>query len=164
MIRSVPAARFYDDDYLPILRRLCLELIDKFGPITFGDISERVARAHGFQRTGSEIKRVLWRAIGSQRASSRCPQSVTTFWPEGLPPSDHVPYRGNKVGGHPREWDHTPYAERLGLAVEVMTNTDDASSLGEIASRIGLSRLRDKTKQELLALLEVAENLRTHMP
>lgn len=153
------ADRFYDDDYLPILRTLCLELIDQYGPITFGDVAERVARAHSFKRTGSEIQRVIWKAVGSLRQATRCPNSVTTFWPKEMQPSLYVRYRGNTVGGQPREWEHTPHAERLGLALQVLSHPERESDLTRMASRIGLSRLREKTKLDLLQLLDEGKKL-----
>src|SRR5690606_20920089 len=43
-------ARFYEPDYRGELRRLAASIIDGEGPITFKRLSDRIARAHGFQR------------------------------------------------------------------------------------------------------------------
>ncbi|MFN9944142.1 MAG: DUF3320 domain-containing protein, partial [bacterium] len=64
------ASRFYDDAYLSTLRPICVDIIDMMGPITFVHLAEKVARAHGFQRTGSEIKKRVWAAVGRQRKNT----------------------------------------------------------------------------------------------
>jgi very-short-patch-repair endonuclease len=153
-------SRFYEDSYFGTLRPICLEIIDKFGPITFVHLAEKVARAHGFQRTGSEIKKRVWSAVGRQRRSSRAPDGSNTFWPSGVEPMAHIPYRGEVVAGEARPWTAAPYAERLGLAVEITGSVPSDGRLAEMARRLGVGRLRTKTRDELVELLESAEGMR----
>ena len=52
--------RFYDSDYDPILMELIGHIVEKEGPILDSLLVNRIARAHGFQRSGNVIhKRVL---------------------------------------------------------------------------------------------------------
>src|SRR5690606_38326047 len=44
--------RFYEDAYVPQLRQQCVEFVDRAGPVTLDYMAERIARAHGFARTG----------------------------------------------------------------------------------------------------------------
>src|SRR5690606_34232834 len=53
---SIDPARFYEPGYIRTLTALTCDLVDRYGPMTFRHLSELVARAHGFQRTGSQIK------------------------------------------------------------------------------------------------------------
>lgn len=150
------AEQFYDEDYLKTLRQLCTGMIDRAGPITFVHLAERIARAHGFQRTGSEIKKRVWAAVGRQRKNSAAPDGAKTFWPEHEPPVSHRPFRGQIVDGVARPWESTPYAEKLGLAVEIARSQASENRLGAMARRLGLARLRTKTRDELVELLESA--------
>lgn len=154
------ASRFYDDAYLSTLRPICVDIIDKMGPITFVHLAEKVARAHGFQRTGSEIKKRVWAAVGRQRKNTRAPDGSNTFWPQGVEPMAHIPYRGDVVGGEARPWSAAPYVERLGLAVKIVHTVPSSERLAEMARQIGVGRLRAKTRDELVELLESAEAIK----
>ena len=151
--------RFYEEAYLGELRLVCIAIIDEAGPITFVHLAERVARAHGFQRTGREIKKRVWSAVGSQRKGSKAPDGSNTFWPAQVDPIDHIPYRGDSVAGEARPWQAVPYVEKLGLAVEMVLTVPPESRVAEMARRIGLERLRAKTRDELVELLESAAGM-----
>ena len=138
---------------------MCAELIDRAGPITFVHLSERIARAHGFQRTGSEIKKQIWAAVGRQRQSTKAPDGAVTFWPEHLAPTSHLPYRGDVVAGESRPWQSTPYVEKLGLAIGLVASCRPEIRLTEMAKRVGVLRLRTKTRDELVELLESAAGM-----
>jgi very-short-patch-repair endonuclease len=153
------ASQFYDDTYLKILRPICVELIDQVGPITFVHLAERIARAHGFQRTGSEIKKRVWSAVGRHRKSTRAPDGSSIFWPRDVEPTAYVPYRGDVVAGDARLWSAVPYVERLGLAVEIAGQYEPAARLSAMAQRIGIGRLGPKIRDELVELLESAAGL-----
>lgn len=57
---KISPLRFYDLDYDPILMELIEHIVEKEGPILDGLLVNRIARAHGFQRSGSVIhERVL---------------------------------------------------------------------------------------------------------
>lgn len=159
-ISSYDSSGFYEDVYLSTLRPICLDIIDKAGPITFVHLAEKVARAHGFQRTGSEIKKRVWAAVGRQRKNTRAPDGSSTFWPQDMEPNAHIPYRGEVVGGESRPWSVAPYAEQLGLAVEILQAIPSGERVTEMARRIGIGRLRAKTRDELVELLESAEAIK----
>jgi very-short-patch-repair endonuclease len=150
------APQFYDDAYLKTLRPVCLGMIDRAGPMTFVHLAERIARAHGFQRTGSEIKKRVWAAVGRQRKNSAAPDGAKTFWPESQLPVSHVPYRGDVIDGVRRPWEATPYVEKLGLAVEIARSFPPQDRLGIMTARLSIGRLRAKTRDELVELLESA--------
>ncbi|MCA9238480.1 MAG: DUF3320 domain-containing protein, partial [Planctomycetales bacterium] len=48
--------RFFDDDYSRELRAMALAVIEVEGPVRDDIVARRVARAHGFARTGARIK------------------------------------------------------------------------------------------------------------
>lgn len=151
--------RFGDQDYNRILSGFCKDLVEHFGPITFAHLAEKVARAHGFLRTGSQIKKVVWHVtIRVCQRSNRSDES-TTFWPNGMKITNTIPYRGATVGGDERDWSDVPYEEKLGLACEIAKETWLTDPPAAMAERIGLRRVREKTREELVELLERAANL-----
>ncbi len=74
--------------------------------ITFKHLSEKIARAHGFQRTGPQIKSIIWKAISKARNSIKSKDGHTILWPEGMPPQQLLEYRGLIVNGQQRSWNH----------------------------------------------------------
>ncbi len=155
---GLSADRFYDDDYLFVIRRLAVELIDEVGPITYRHLSERVARAHGFQRTGSRIRKRVWDAVSRERKPVRGPSGENIFWPDGMPPTRQMPFRGLVFGSDERTWRQVPHPEKLGLAVEIVKTTLSGDKIEKMARRIGLGRITQRVRDELSELLHEAAN------
>jgi hypothetical protein len=150
---------FYERSYLPAIKVLGTEMIDRLGPVTFGYLSGLIARAHGFQRTGSQIKSQVWAAVSKERKVSRTPAGVSIFWPKARTPETILDYRGLFVGGESRQWSDVPHPEKLGIVMKVLRDGPTEDSAAEIASRIGLTRLKQATRDELEALLMEARTL-----
>jgi very-short-patch-repair endonuclease len=146
--------RFGDADYAPVLRTLCNELIDHFGPITFKHLAEKAARAHGFLRTGSQIKKSVWAAAARERKHSREGDHSPVFWPTSVPVAEVFPFRGLTVAGEARPWADVPMPERRALAREISAQTWLNDPPGAMAERIGFERLRETTRAELVELLK----------
>jgi very-short-patch-repair endonuclease len=143
---------FYDDDYLPVIRGYACRLIDEAGPITFDDLSARIARAHRFQRTGRQIRaRILEAVVGTRAQTGDSESSV--YWPSGVEPQKVIPYRGRKVGGVDRGWADVPHAEKLGLAQEIEATRTGDDAITAMANRIGIGRLSRQLREELAELL-----------
>jgi very-short-patch-repair endonuclease len=150
---------FGDQDYNRIVGGLCKDLVDHFGPITFVHLAEKVARAHGFLRTGSQIKKIVWHVTVKSCQYSSPKNASPTFWPAGQTKIATIPYRGLKVGGEERGWSDVPYEEKLGLASEIAKKTWLTDPVAAMAERLGLRRLREKTREELVELIEQAAGL-----
>ena len=108
------ADRFYDSDYILKLGDMALTIIDRMGPITFKDLSARLARLHGFQKTGRKIKNQVGKAVAKRRKYSRTEDEQTVFWPDGMDPAEIVPFRGLRVQGEDRSWTDIHRPELLG--------------------------------------------------
>ncbi|WMT87483.1 DUF3320 domain-containing protein [Pelagibacterium sp. 26DY04] len=148
---------FYQPHYLDTLRVFAINIVDDAGPITFRHLSEIIARAHGFQRTGSQIKRQVWAAISKARTYSAAPNGEKIFWAENVHPSSVVKFRGMQVAGHDREWQHIPHPERLGLALELIERRVGGDLAAKMADRVGFSRLRQTTREEMEVLIAEAK-------
>jgi len=152
---NIDAARFYDEAYRDTLRFILWEIVDEEGPIIAKYLCERVARLHGFHRTGSEIKRTILAALKRTRAQSHGEGEDAVIWPKDMVASEWVEFRGLDVGGYQRRWGEVPLPEKLGLARMI---TAQKLSEPETAMReaLGMARLRTTTRLEIKALLEKA--------
>ena len=149
--------RFYDDDYIFVIKRLAIEDIDALGPITFRHICERIARKHGFQRTGSQIRKRVWAAISKERKPEKDPDGINIFWPKDTEPGDFISFRGLEIAGEPRSWKQVPYPEKLGLAVSIVRKYTNIDYVEYMARQMGLARLTKPTREELEELIKAAK-------
>jgi very-short-patch-repair endonuclease len=157
VVSSIPveAQRFYEAAYEPVIAQMTAALIDTQGPMTFKLLSDQIARAHGFQRTGSDIKKRIWALACRARRYTSTPDGHKTFWPSNAEPQEAIPFRGLTLNAVSRAWVDVPYAERVGLAKEVIAeNSNDP--VARFAERIGIARLTAKARAELDELLTVA--------
>lgn len=153
--RQLDPGRFYDPDYRPTLEALGYELIDKVGPVTFRHLTGIIARAHGFRRTGSQIKKHVWAAV-RRAQQSKAPNGEVIFWPNGAKPAEAIPFRGLKVEGEERTWWDVPYPEQLGLAIDTIKSCGSRDVVAAMAACIGFARLKQKTREELQTLIDAA--------
>ncbi|MFC7557268.1 DUF3320 domain-containing protein [Pseudoroseomonas wenyumeiae] len=84
---------FYEEDYLPQLAELVAHEIASHGPIRDDRLAQRIARAHGFQKTG---RRILERVLAVVPADcARTEEEVGTFiWPRHAQPALWDHFRG----------------------------------------------------------------------
>ena len=82
------------------------------GPIYFDVLIDRIARAHGFQRSGETVQRIIRAALGRSRFPSTRDGDREIIWPQNAVTGDKTPYRG--AGG--REHGDMPLPELAGLA------------------------------------------------
>lgn len=152
---------FYDADYRFTLRDLGADIIDRLGPITHRHLCQKIARLHGFQRTGSQIRKTVWAAVHRERRIQKGPSGENIFWPDRQPPQDVIEFRGLEIGGEARSWGHVPHPEKLGLALEAISAGGNRNSPVEyMVNRLGLARLTTSTREELNELVREAQRLK----
>lgn len=154
--------RFYDPSYRMLLRRLAVAIVDEAGPITFKHLSEIIARRHGFQRTGTQIKSQIWGAVKSARSYTAEPDGQKVFWPQDVGPENIVAFRGLAPGGHERTWRDVPHAEMLGLAAKAVANGGDP--VETMASALGLKRVAAGTREQLESAIQKAKSVALAQP
>lgn len=145
--------KFYENTYLPVLQKMGTEIIDSLGPITFRHLSVIIARAHEFGKTGTQIRKQVWAAVGKRRPVSKSPTGENIFWPDGGQVSLSLSFRGLTVNGEVRGWQDVPYPEKFGLALEIAKFETTNDLAAAMAVRIGFSRLRQVTRDELETLI-----------
>ena len=145
-------SRFYDPAYRPRLQRIASMIIDGEGPITFKRLTDRIARAHGFQRTGSQISSTVWAACKKVRRYAPSPDGHKVFWPEGTEPAKYFVFRGLEINGERREWREVPHPEKLWLVRKVVEEGagDPARAVAQL---IGLGRISTSFRNEIAVLV-----------
>ena len=157
IINKLSAERFYEDDYLPVITDASKWFIDKSGPITFKYLSTKIARIHGFNRTGSQIKKRVWAAVSNHRTHKKSIDSQTVFWPKNMEAKDFCDFQKNNIDNE-RGWSDVPYPEKLGLAIQI-NNANHIDPVSFMAKEIGLERIKKTTKDELEELLSKARDI-----
>ena len=129
-------------------------VIDVEGPIFEDVLVDRVARAHGLRRSGSQIRR---RLVGLLPAGvSRVAEGDrNVVWPFGKKPGEIHVYRKDTTGG--RGHDHVPIEELAAIAAPfVRLRMEDEAVLRKIAEEFELGRLREATRIRFEAALRIA--------
>jgi hypothetical protein len=147
--------RFYDVDYRNDLRCMVDHVIEIEGPIYFDVLIERIARAHGFQRSGENVQRIIRAALGRQRFPATRDGDREVIWPQNAKPCTKIPYRG--AGG--RDHSDVPLPELAGLA-DVLRSPGTGGRGGSHSGHPGtfeLGRLAISTRQRFEAAIVSGE-------
>lgn len=146
-------SRFYEFDYAPTLSALIGSIIAAERVIVVRRLARLVARRHGFQRTGHEIVRIVREkaALLGQKTASSDDEDI--IWEFSTTPARHMPFRGLSISNERRDWAETPYPEKLGLALSVLTQADPVRSM---ADALTLGRLTTSMREEFDKLLYAA--------
>lgn len=146
--------RFYDVSYRRELRDMIDHVVEIEGPIYLDVMIDRIARAHGFQRSGEIVQRVVRGALGRLRFPSTKDGDREIIWPQNVTVGKKTPYRG--AGG--REHGDIPLPELAGLAELLRTQglEDEEDLIRGIQEHFGLGRLAVSTRQRFEAAVAMA--------
>ncbi len=148
------ASRFYDDGYRPILRRMVALVVGAEGPIYEEILVDRIARAHGFQRSGNSIYQIITSAVDRKFARSN-DDSRVVIWPDGIQTDFPFPYRKSLPGV--RSCADIPIAELASLAIPfARLRMSDEDVLRRMADHFQLERLREATRCRFEQALKLA--------
>ena len=138
---SVNAEAFFDASYLPQLARMIARVVEVEGPVRDSVLGRRIARAHGWQRTGSRIQEQV-EALAA-KAHGMTEEDVETFyWAKERGPEMHVPFR-RPTGETGRTVDEICMPELVSLAREVLASGKaNEDAIMAMARELGLQRLR----------------------
>jgi very-short-patch-repair endonuclease len=151
--RTMPdPQRFYDPSYGRELAAMAVAIIDADGPVPFQALCVRIARAHGFQRTGREIVATIRAALRRQRRVTATPDG-DVCWPEGMAPAKVIAFRDDAA----RDWKDIPHPEKIGLVAALGPWRPDLARA--VAARIGLARVRAPFVAEVEALARAAASV-----
>ncbi len=145
----------YENEYGPVLRRLVAHIIAVEGPI-YGDIlAVRIARAHGKERTGNTIQKLVLESVDNCFPHTR-EENRDLFWPEGSRTDIAFPYRSAVEGV--RSHSDTPLAELASIASPFLrVQLSEEEIIQKMTEHFHLERLRQATRKRFEAALVIAK-------
>lgn len=150
---AISAELFFEPSYERVLQTMVEWVVQREGPVLDAVLARRVARAHGFQRTGS---RILERVESiAQRLFKTTEESVGSFyWPRGMEPTSDVSFRWPTDDESTRGVEEICDAELVSLARLVLKGGHSGQeALVAMARELGLQRLREASRGRLEAAL-----------
>lgn len=93
VVEGVNPDVFYDDSYTPILQNMIRHVVEEEGPILDSVLARRIARAHGWVRTGARIRDRVDRLANAHFRSHEEEELGIFYWPATLDPTTPAPFR-----------------------------------------------------------------------
>jgi Protein of unknown function (DUF4011)/REase_MTES_1575/AAA domain/Protein of unknown function (DUF3320) len=148
--------RFYDVAYRANLRSMIDHVIEIEGPIYFDVLIDRISRAHGFQRSGETVQRIIRASLGRGRFPATLEGDREIIWPKDAAPGTKSPYR--HAGG--REHGDVPLPELASLADFLRTQglEENEDLIRGMQEHFELGRLAISTRQRFEAAIVSNEN------
>ena len=150
---AISADLFYEFSYDAVLQPMVEWVVQHEGPVLDAVLARRIARAHGFQRTGSRIQeRVEQIAVRLFRTTEE--ESGTFYWPREVAPRSEVAFRWPTDEDSTRGVEEICEAELLALARLVRQRGHSGQqALIAMARELGLQRLREASRGRLESFL-----------
>ncbi len=141
VVEAVDPEAFHDSAYDAVLARMIAHVVEIEGPVLDAMLSRRIARAHGFQRTGSRIRERL--ETLAAKAHRITEEEVGTFyWPNERGPEAPLAFR-RAADAAARAVDEICLPELAALAREVLAGGKEGeTAIVAIARELGLHSLR----------------------
>ena len=146
---------FYEPTYRPTLRRMVARVIEIEGPIFEDCLVSRIAAAHGFGRTGGQIRSTIAGVIERRlpfTIEGEGEEKRKILWPEGADSGAFPVFRRG-----PRDHSDIPLVELVSLAREFIDEgSNDEEALKRMAESFELQRLRASTRARFEAAVRLA--------
>ena len=131
-------------------------VVEKEGPVLDAVLARRIARTHGFQRTGSRIQERV-ELLARERFASTEEAAGTFYWPDVAIPGTEIAFRWPANEDSARGIEEICEQELLSLARWVIrAGRTGEEALAAMARELGLQKLRAASRGRLEALLAQA--------
>ena len=141
--------RFFDSDYGDILSAMIAHVVDHEGPVLDGLLARRIARAHGWLRTGGRIRERVFQ-IARARYRTTDEEVGTFYWPEHLDPATEPPFREPADEDSVRAADEISLPELASLARTLSAKGIQGEGIYPAMARgLGLQQLRAASRARL---------------
>lgn len=149
------AEQFFEREYDARLLAMVEHVVKTEGPVRDEVLARRIARAHGWSRTGARIlERVV--ALSKQHFHSEPEDVGLFFWPAREVADSAIVFR-RPAPGSTRAVDEIALAELAALATELKARGyDRESALTAMAKEVGLLKLRTSSRERLERAWEIA--------
>lgn len=153
---AVSAELFYVPAYDSVLKSMIEWVVEKEGPVLDAVLARRIARTHGFQRTGSRIQERV-ELLARERFASTEEAAGTFYWPDVAIPGTEIAFRWPANEDSARGIEEICEQELLSLARWVIrAGRTGEEALAAMARELGLQKLRAASRGRLEALLAQA--------
>jgi hypothetical protein len=155
VVGAINPEAFFESSYEPNLSEMIACVINMEGPVLDSVLARRIARTHGWQRTGSRIQARV-DLLASKKYKTTTEEVGAFYWPVDKGISDTMFFR-RATEAFSRGVDEICMPELVALAREVV----DSGKSGEEAvlamvQELGLQRLRSTNRGRLEKALELA--------
>ena len=148
--------QFFEPGYAPYLQNMIAYIISIEGPVMDDVLVRRLARAHGFKRSGQRIReRVL--SLIPDNIVRTAEEDRVFFWPAGSDGASVSQFR-RAPDEDARLVEEIALAELAALARELDVIEDQSERLSAMARAMGLARLREATRQRLALAVQMASD------
>lgn len=147
---AVHPDRFFESNYDPVIKLLIDHVVAVEGPVQDAVLARRVARIHGFARTGSRIQERIESLAAADYLTSEEDGVGTFFWPRHIQPGEHVPFRWPTDESSARGVEEICLQELVALARQVKgAGKSGEDAVIAMAREVGLLRLRSASRQRV---------------
>ena len=138
--------RFFDPEYAPIIRGMVDAIIETEAPLRVDVLAQRIARAHGWLRTGGRIReRIELQLKHLQRTIESSGEFV---WKQAIV-ADIYDYRHPVTEGAQRSIAEMPLAELADLVIKRTELLNEPDPARELARFLGVERLAAVSRARL---------------
>ena len=153
---------FYDHKYSATLKAMIAHVINAEGPIFEDVLVERIARGHGMQRSGNQIRQRIVGLLPSDVSRVEEGERMV-IWPSNKDPAAIHFFRNDDTGV--RLHEDVPLKELAAIALPfIRLRMDDESVLRKMAEQFGLGRLREATRARFEEALRLAREYLSSKP
>ena len=145
---------FYSEEYKPRLSFMIEHVIDTEGPIHEDILIRRIARHHGFQRAGRQIRDIVIAIAKNQRRWSEEDVGMF-FWSEEMINERYAPARHDGRDEEMRKVEHICQEEIRAIGNLLTTGNDPT----ELARCIGIARLTQSARERLSQALDRSHHM-----
>jgi very-short-patch-repair endonuclease len=139
---------FYAAEYRPRLATMLDHVIDVEGPIHEEVLLRRIARHHGFKRTGGQIREIILAALGRRRPISK-ESTGRFFWPKGTTNNSRPPARFKGREDDLADVNHICQHELRAIRDRLGTGNDP----GELSRALGIGRVTERIRARIAEAL-----------
>jgi hypothetical protein len=138
--------RFYESEYDDDLRQMALAILKNEAPIRDDVLAKQIARAHGFARTGNNIRSRILDLLGDVVSTD---ESTGRFLWSSDEPTSIVEFRPARSEEDRRSVDEISLAELAGLIQSESGLLSETDPPVAIARSIGLARLSQSARERI---------------
>jgi hypothetical protein len=155
-VDAVDPDRFFEPNYTENLEKMIAHVVESEGPILDVILARRIARAHGWVRTGAKIRDRVDQ-LAKQRFRFHDESQVGVFyWPTSLKEDQEVVFRQSADEDSLRSLMEICLAEIASIASKFSARTlDDESLIYSIAKEAGVQKLTASVRARIVKAIQM---------